>query len=227
MSAIIVCILCLVNLFLWFLFFKKFNRLFSTDDIINSTKSELNKMILDVNRNAARNITLIEARVNELKAVIAEADARLSMVKDQYQKKALASAYQNKIESVAHKDGQISNHVAQAYKKNSGAVLPDASFEISKPLMDNKRNIEQKNLFEIEKAESEKKQVTITESGDVYQDVPLLKTDVYLSENPIVLPKSFNEDVCDRYAKGQTVEQIASALSRSVTEVQFVLDMNV
>ena len=93
MSVILVCILCLINLFLWFLFFKKFNKLFSTDDIIESTKSELNKMILDVNRNAERNITLIESRINDLKSVIAEVDDRLSMVKSKQQKQKMESAY--------------------------------------------------------------------------------------------------------------------------------------
>ena len=223
MSVILVCILCLINLFLWFLFFKKFNKLFSTDDIIESTKSELNKMILDVNRNAERNITLIESRINDLKSVIAEADDRLSMVKSKQQKQKMESAYTGKIDSVLHNGSPVSNRAAQAYKKNSNFINPDSSYEVNSEVPENGG---QKSLFESEKKRLEPPSAAVSEDGSSYTDVPLLKTNVYMADNPIVIKKSFNEEVRDRYQKGQTIEEIAAALSRSVTEVQFVLDLN-
>ena len=50
--------------------------------------------------------------------------------------------------------------------------------------------------------------------------------DVYPATNPVVMKKDFNAEVQERYDRGETVEEIAVALSRSVTEVQFALDMN-
>ncbi|MBR4600057.1 MAG: hypothetical protein IKO39_08415, partial [Treponema sp.] len=51
---------CVLNISLWVALFLKFKKIFSTDDIISSTRDEMNSMIADINRNAGRNIELIE-----------------------------------------------------------------------------------------------------------------------------------------------------------------------
>ena len=74
---------------------KKFNKLFSTDDIIENTRTELNRMILDVNRNAERNITLIEAKINDLKALIAKADESIFRILGRHGSRASSSTDAN------------------------------------------------------------------------------------------------------------------------------------
>ncbi len=205
MAVIVVCTICFINLLLWFLFFKKFNKLFSTDDIIENTRSELNKMILDVNRNAERNITLIESRISDLKAVIAQADTHLSLLKSEIETKRMAEDYKSKVESAVNKSVRPSYKV-EAYMKNAS--------QKKNPSL-------QQSLFQTENT------VPLQEDLDSsYTEVPVLGSNVHLAEEPIVMKKTFNQEVNERYMRGETVEEIATALSRSVTEVQFALDMN-
>ncbi|QTQ14095.1 hypothetical protein HRQ91_06275 [Treponema parvum] len=265
MAAIIIFTLCIINLFLWFLFFKKFTRLFSTDSIIENTRAELNSMILDVNRNAERNITLIESRISDLKAAVSEADTHLSLIKAEEQKRKLGSVYKEKLDSAVHGSGSSASRAA-AYKKNSlppkSSPLKDGSSlsfaagsESSGGKEKNPENDAQKKLFEFERQRDSSgqggsagenvfgdKNFNVTDGGSAAfgdSDASVSATDsaaaakgldgisnIYMSDDPIVIKKSFNAQVNELYRRGETVEDIAAALSRSVTEVQFALDMN-
>ncbi|WP_191014703.1 hypothetical protein [Treponema zioleckii] len=81
MVAFFIVTIFIVNISLWVVLIVKFKRLFSTDDIISSTRAELTKMLADVNRNTDRDLMLMEDKIKELKAVIAEADRHLSVAK--------------------------------------------------------------------------------------------------------------------------------------------------
>ena len=70
---------CILNIVLWIFFLSRYKSFFSTDEIIESTREELDRMIADVNRNAGRNIDIIEDRIKELKAVVAEADRHIAL----------------------------------------------------------------------------------------------------------------------------------------------------
>ena len=219
MAIIIVCTLCFVNLLLWFLFFKKFKKIFSTDDIIENTRTELNRMILDVNRNAERNITLIESKISDLKAIISQADSHVSLLKSEIEKNIMADNYKSKVKSVISSSPANPSYKVNAYIKNSGPG--------------------QQSLFQTEIAGAAD---TIRTEEKTYNDVATENTgylneaqkhmenvhiaNVHVAEEPIVMKKSFNQEVNERYMKGESVEEIAASLSRSVTEVQFALDMN-
>src|SRR5574344_3171092 len=93
MAAIIICtFICILNVIMWIIFANKFKKLFSTDDIIAKTREELNHMIIDVNRNADRNITLIEEKIKELKSVTAEAERRLALERSEEEKRMKVNA---------------------------------------------------------------------------------------------------------------------------------------
>src|SRR5574344_1219368 len=113
MAAIIICtFICILNVIMWIIFANKFKKLFSTDDIIQNTRNELNKMLADVNRNADRNITLIDEKIKELKSVTAEADRHLKIAKLELEKNFIAEDFQSKIN--ATKQNNKINPVNQA-----------------------------------------------------------------------------------------------------------------
>ena len=130
MAVVIVSLLCVINIFLWFVFFKKFTKLFSTDDIIENTRSELNKMILDVNRNAERDITIIEDRIRTLKDIIAEADKRVALAQTEIQKRSLENAYRQTIENVS--GSTPVNRAAEEYRRNGSSTRDRAFFRPSR-----------------------------------------------------------------------------------------------
>lgn len=85
MQAVVIALLCLINLILWLVFFLKFKQLFSTDDIIQKTRDEYELLLSDVNRNALQNINLIDMKIEELKSLIEIADRRLATVQNEVQ----------------------------------------------------------------------------------------------------------------------------------------------
>ena len=78
----------------------------------------------------------------------------------------------------------------------------------------------QKSLFE-------EPQITVTPNGDAYGKVPVIKTQIVASDNPIKPKKPFARRVRELYDLGKTVEEIASATDHSTTEVQLVLDTSI
>jgi hypothetical protein len=207
-SVVIVSAVCLINLFLWFIFFHKFTKIFSTNDIIENTRSELNKMILDINRNTERDITLIEDRIKTLKDIIAEADKRIALAKSEAEKKNIVSAYGKVIDSAVA--GQVSPAAVAAnrYRRNASS--------------EGHRNTDagaQSELFGGGMNAAEQQETASIET-------PVSGPKIFVSDNPVVIKKDFNTEVGERYERGESVEEIATALSRSITEVQFALDMN-
>lgn len=228
MAGIIVFTLCLINLLLWGLLFKKFKKLFSTDDVIEKTRNELNRMIVEVNRNAERNITLIEARISDLKSIIAQSDSHVSLLKSEIEKSNAISAYKSKIEKTVHSKNTVPQFKVEAYRKNSmqnqQKITSDSAFELTQSALEKNG---QQNLFRDERSQPFGIQaVNVSEDGNSFKEVPVLGNNVHITDNPITLKKSFNAEVNERYLRGETVEEIAASLSRSVTEVQFALDMN-
>ncbi|MDR3312652.1 MAG: hypothetical protein LBS64_05935 [Spirochaetaceae bacterium] len=69
-------ILVCVNAALWVFFFARFSRRFSPEAMLQDLREEVDKLILENNRTTDRNVTLIEARIRELQALIEEADRR-------------------------------------------------------------------------------------------------------------------------------------------------------
>ena len=76
---VFVSVLCLgVTVFLWMLLYARFKKMYSPDATVEKAGKVLNKMLIDLNSNAERNITLINDRIAELKRVITEADKRIA-----------------------------------------------------------------------------------------------------------------------------------------------------
>lgn len=225
MSAVIVATLCVINLFLWFMFFHKFTKIFSTADIIENTRNELNKMIIDVNRNAERNINLIEDRIKTLKELIAEADKRVTLAQSEEQKKAIESEYRKTLRSASAAASMAAGGLSSAaqaagrYKRNAQSV-PANTIRQETDI--------QTDLFAAAEPEVKIDQpVHIEPDGTAYKTVPVITPKVFVSDNPVKIKKDFNTEVKERYEQGETVEEIAAALSSSITEVQFALDMNI
>ena len=74
MTAVIVCcIISIVNILLWLFFFGQYKRRFSPGKILSDIRSEVNKLLVEINREADRSITLIDARRKGLQKLLDEA----------------------------------------------------------------------------------------------------------------------------------------------------------
>ncbi len=79
--AVVVLLLCVFNVVMWLVQIVRFKNIFSTDKIMEETRDQLNSMLMDINRNAERNITLIDDKIRQLKEISEEADRHIQLLK--------------------------------------------------------------------------------------------------------------------------------------------------
>ena len=235
---------CVLNISLWVALFSKFKKIFSTDDIISSTRDEMNRMISDINRNAGRNIELIEDKIKQLKVIVAEADRHVELARREIELQKANFSYQQKIDSaIQSKKGNkpsgagASGRAAQQYLRTqniSAGLQSSNAYELTDEGSRHARpQTPQGDLFEQAEAEDSRRIVsdtgttfTVESDGSSYASVPVIGGNVTYADDPIHPQKKFGQLVRDLSMAGHSVEEIARELDSSITEVQLVLDMD-
>ncbi len=229
MAAYIALFLALVSLILMIIILVRFKKLFSTDSIIEKTKAQMNRVIIDVNNNANRDIELINESSRRLRALLNEADKKMENFRE-------ATQLLRDTIAEAEKNGR-SHHSSNPVR---ASIDPDASFRV--------RNIPpasggQQSLFdEVEKTQETKSilkdETILTNDGAAYKEVPLINTKVYDDKLGIVQKqkeaqilqkqtsdRSLKDKVEKLFNQGMQIEAIAQELSCPASEVQFIIDM--
>lgn len=148
-------------------------------------RDEMNHMIADVNRNTERDISLINDRIQELKAVIADADRHVAAAKSEAASRSRSVEFQEKI--------------TEAVQMQTGPSTP------------------------AQRAASQYRR-----TAELTPPVPVANIPtVVIAPEPVVPKKDITGLVHELAAAGDSVEEIARKLERSITEVQFALDMGV
>ena len=168
----LVVILCITNILLWIVFLLKFKSLFSTEDIIEKTRSELNKLVMDINNNTDRNITVYNESSKNLKKIIAEAESkvnllenRIKLLNDEIQKNNLTNVLQTNI-SQKKKSSHKIQEVANAYKNNG--ITSKSSFSLTDAGKEITNNSIQKSLFDDNSSVDTVANVTVNPDGTSY-----------------------------------------------------------
>ncbi len=177
---------CILNILLWIFLLARFNKKFSTDDIIHETRIEMNNLIADVNRNTGRAIELLDDKIRELKALSADVDRHISVIKNEQKKADESFQFSQSINK-----RQVRTPVDR-YLQNSMDYMDEGSI--------------------------------VSSSGTqfvIQNDMP----QVTFNPEPIKVEKDFNTRVRELWNQGNTIDEIASLLSSSTTEVQFAIDM--
>ncbi|MGI5097999.1 hypothetical protein IZU27_10010 [Treponema socranskii] len=223
MSTVLFAIVA-INVALWVIFLIRFKRLFSSDDVIEKTRAEMDNMIRDINNNTVRAIDIIDDRKKQLNRLIEEADRRIALARSEEAKKISVSALRDTLDKKAV--SEVSRRAANTYKKNAprSRPAPDASYAVTRE--GEAISERQHSLFDDRQEEVRiKTEMNVTGDGASYAKVPVIKPDVYFSETPIVPKKNFTKQVLEMAEMGLAIEQIAKQLSCSKTEVQMILDM--
>ncbi|MFC2602849.1 MAG: hypothetical protein ACFNX0_02925, partial [Treponema sp.] len=102
--AFLVSFLIIFNILAWIVFLRNFKKLFTTEDVIEKAKSEINRIVIDLNANAERNISIIDDKINRLRALIAESDKKIKLLEDINTKTAALNDFRVKMEKSAQKN---------------------------------------------------------------------------------------------------------------------------
>ena len=181
MAAYIALFISLVSLILMIVLIVRFKKLFSTDAIIEKTKAQMNRVIMDVNNNANRDLELINESSRRLRALLNEADKKMENFREATQllRDTIAEAEKlntgkiRRTEFVENERFSEIKPVGQKTKKKT-SIDPDASFKV------NTGNAFQGSLFDDAEENSFLKDETVVRAdGAAYKEVPLLNTKVY------------------------------------------------
>ena len=237
--AVLAFFLIVLNIILWMVFLKKFKNLFSTDDIISSTRLEVKRMIEDVNRATVKDMDIIESQIKQLKSIIAEADRHVAMARSELERQSKAynlqtytsSEMKKKLDVVSQSEFQPRNPAStavSAYSRISDGLKQDESYSITSEgsLYLNKES-SQINEETKEKVISSPSgtQFTVYEEGASVAKIPQLGPKVTFADNPVKPKKDINQQIRELDEKGYSQEEIATQLQLTITEVQFSLDM--
>lgn len=237
--AVLAFFLIVLNIILWMVFLKKFKNLFSTDDIISSTRLEVKRMIEDVNRATVKDMDIIESQIKQLKSIIAEADRHVAMARSELERQSKAynlqtytsSEMKKKLDVVSQSEFQPRNPAStavSAYSRISDGLKQDESYSITSEgsLYLNKES-SQINEEPKEKVISSLSgtQFTVYEEGASVAKIPQLGPKVTFADNPVKPKKDINQQIRELDEQGYSQEEIATQLQLTITEVQFSLDM--
>lgn len=209
-SIILLIILIFTNLFLWFLFFRKLKTTYNPESLLINIRDEVNKLLIEINREADRDITIIEERTKQLKNLIEEADKKIVLNNEIIQKSNVEKEVLNQLNQYSS-IGKNSNQkesiekpysLLNEYKKNSSM---DSS------LMESKQEEENLDLFNTtEKALTKEEPIHITFSSD-----------------PIVPKLNIKQEIIRMAKEGLSSEIIATKLNVSVREVELIIDISI
>ena len=245
MELFLVSALTLTNLLLWLVFLVRFKKLFSADDIMTKFRDGMENLIKDAERNTARSMDVIDEKIRDSKAIVAEAERKVAILRRELQSAEKSAAFQSQLNLRASSFGQsveerpssapLGAAKAPAKKaKGRGAAKtsPKASSRAAAAYKQNRLPGEDEayaltGLFQenAEKSLFEEPQIIVTKDGDAYGKVPVISAKIVASDNPIEPKKPFARRVREMADLGKSVEEIASATEHSTTEVQLVLDM--
>ncbi|MBQ7159602.1 MAG: hypothetical protein IJS09_09315 [Treponema sp.] len=242
--------LIVFNIIMWLVLLARFNtwfgKRFSTDSLVESVKEQINQIIKDMNRNTSRNVDLVDEHIQQLKQIIAKADRHLMAAKNELERQEQTQSFTQRLQSVrptyTQNAPQRESVSESAPKQNNTrptqtqraadrylrtASVPTDAYAVTE---EGKRQIvTQGDLFDAAEEPLapflEPNTFNVSQDGASYASVPVIEPNVTYAEDPIVPKKDFSTQVRELYDRGNSVEQIASELGRSTTEVQFALDM--
>ena len=184
---------------------KKFNTFFSTDEIIDETNRRVQEIVKNMNYSTERDIRLAEESVKRLKAVTAEAERKIAVLKkDLALAKELSLAektreFQKKIESLSQKS---------LFARENVFLKEDASSSQPK-----------------DEAPAPKEDFPAAEShaSSQKEDEGL---EVFVSENPISIKKDFISEIAKLRSLGFSDDEIAYKTGRNVQEVKLAIGLS-
>ena len=257
MEFVLLSALTLVNLLLWLVFLVRFKKLFSADDIMTKFRDGMENILKDAERGTALSINVIDEKIREAKAIVAEAERKLALLRHELQSFESGAAFQAQLNlqsAAAALQGQEKPAAKKGRGKTALSAASKTALTAAKTALAAASKTPSKASAKsaASKAAAAYKQNELPGEDEAYALTGLFKENaqkslfdapqitvnqngdaygripvVSMSDNPIKPKKSFARRVRELADLGKTVEEIADATGHSTTEVQLVLDTSI
>lgn len=234
--SVVVILVCVFNVVMWIVFLRHFKNLFTTEDIVAGTKEEINKILMDLNRQTERNLSLMDSSISKMKSLNAEIDKKLKLLDELKNSAAGTAELTAKINSKPVSGRKIA---ASAYEKNKPSkkninsedtvVLTRTGEQLSVEPMQTTLFNEKSDFSQDKKDEIPvNTDIHVDSQGASYAQIPVVSPKVFVSEKFADLsktPETLKDKILKLFDQGYNAEIISKELDCSLTEVQFVLDI--
>jgi hypothetical protein len=242
-SIVIVIIICCLNILLWLFFFIQFKKKYSPKNVLAKIKQEVDKLLVEINRETDRDISLLEARIRGLKTLMDEADRRIALAEQEEKKRGKEQQVLQQLQSLsAERQGAQSplSRAATGYRQQHqkepelfngetdlfNSMLDNTAAEVK--LSKNVRIVRQQN--EILPSEPVPGSTSAKSVSHESATVPEYRGSSDLPQvemaSEVVSPgKSLRSRILELSSGGFSVDIIADKLHVSVTEVQLIVDL--
>ena len=221
MGLVIFCVFILVvNIVMWIFCFKLFRKSFSAKGVLNDMKQEASKIILGINHQTDSAITLMEAKINQVREIIETADKKIMLYENTLiQKENERQLYQQLTEFQ-----QGTTPIQRAVKVYSLNDISDKTEPM--PLFtENAGTSDLKKSKAMKKSNSEvKSQDTLSQNFEL--DFSEKNEGPKIQETQKIQPKvPIQQQIIELANQGITADLIAAKLNISISEVTMTIDL--
>jgi hypothetical protein len=221
MGLVIFCVFILVvNIVMWIFCFKLFRKSFSAKGVLNDMKQEASKIILEINHQTDSAITLMEAKINQVREIIETADKKIMLYENTLiQKENERQLYQQLTEFQ-----QGTTPIQRAVKVYSLNDISDKTEPM--PLFtENAGTSDLKKSKAMKKSNSEaKSQDTLSQNFEL--DFSEKNEGPKIQETQKIQPKvPIQQQIIELANQGITADLIAAKLNISISEVTMTIDL--
>jgi len=180
----------------YILLVKRINREKSSTAITEQVRNEIDRMVVDLNQTADRNIGLVEQQLKLLTEMIQESDHRISLLQKHSEKLNRSTDTYNQI-----RPAQIMKPKEPPEQK--------APTEPKEPTAQQSSEVSRPNAHTVDISENKKSSTSISESEDTRDAVTPSK----------------RERVINLYRQGISLDIIASRVDSTVAEIELIISM--
>ena len=190
-------LILIINVCLWLFFFVKFKREFSSEKVLENIRREVDKLLMEIQRETETTTLLIEARIEGLKKLISEADKRLSIAEGEIKKR----KHEKQVLSKLHTEENVPVKKTQVQKKLEAYEMiaspsPALALEVQP-------------------------EVEVDVEPELFNQEPQFS----VAPEPVKIKKSTKDKILEMYKQDFTSQYIAKELGISVSEVDFLINM--
>ena len=217
--AIFCVVILIINIFLWIFCFKVFRKSFSAKGVLSDIRQEAEKIIIEINRETDSAITLMEAKINQVREIIDTVDKKIMLYETTLvQKENERQLYQQFSEFQQNQNPM--QRAIKVYKMNDNVGVSEhlPLFTENAGTSDLKKSKVSKkaSVYEQNKDKSENFELDFSEENEMPK---VIQTEKIEPKVPI------QQQIIKLAKEGFSADLIASKLNISISEVSMTIDL--
>lgn len=217
--AIFCVVILIINIILWIFCFKVFRKSFSAKGVLSEIRQEAEKIIIEINRETDSAITLMEAKINQVREIIDTVDKKIMLYETTLvQKENERQLYQQFSEFQQNQNPM--QRAIKVYKMNDNVGVSEhlPLFTENAGTSDLKKSKVSKkaSVYEQNKDKSENFELDFSEENEMPK---VIQTEKIEPKVPI------QQQIIKLAKEGFSADLIASKLNISISEVSMTIDL--